>query len=376
MEFREIGKTGMKASVLGMGAEHLDGKPYDKVERTIHAALDNGINMIDVFMLGEEIRRNIGRAIKGRRDKVLLQGHVCSVDLNAQYDMSRDLDICKRYFEDLLRFMDTDYIDFGMMFFMDSDEIVDQMIENGIVDYMRSLKKQGVIRAIGASSHHAKIARRVVEMGDIDLLMFSINAAYDLTSATVDHVKEYDFESKIDPSRMDLYKLCEQRNVSINVMKPLCAGKLLSPELSPFNAPMTAGQCVHYALTRPAVASVLVGYSEPEHVAEAMKYFDMTEEEKDYSAIISQNHSNMQGSCVYCSHCQPCPMEIDIASVNKYLDIALLDEKNIPGTIQKHYECLGAHGSDCIECGSCEERCPFSVAITQNMAKAAELFGK
>ncbi len=376
MEFREIGTTGMKASVLGMGAEHLDGKPYDIVERTIHAAIDNGINIMDVFMPGEEIRRNIGKALKGKRDKMMLQGHICSVDLNDKYDMSRDLDICKRYFEDLLRFLDTDYIDFGMMFFMDSDEIVDQMIENGIIDYIKDLKKQGVIRAIGASSHHAKIARRLVEMGDIDLLMFSINAAYDLTSATVDIVQEFDFNSKIDPSRMDLYKLCVQNNVSITVMKALCAGKLLSAELSPFKQAMTPGQCVHYALTRPAVASVLVGYSQPEHVAEAMKYFDMTEEEKDYSAIINANHADIKGSCVFCSHCQPCPMDIDIASVNKYLDIALLDKNNISETIKKHYECLGAHGSSCIACGSCEQKCPFFVPIIDNMAKAAELFGK
>jgi len=376
MEFREIGKTGMKASVIGMGAEHLDGKPYGDVEKTIHAAIDHGINMMDVFMPGEEIRRNIGKALKGKRDKVMLQGHICSVDLNEKYDISRDFDICKKYFEDLLRFLDTDYIDFGMMFFMDTQDALDKVVNDGILDYMKDLKKKGVVRALGASSHNAAIAKKLVEMGDIDLLMFSINAAYDLTSATTDLVQEFDFEAQLNPNRMELYKLCERNNVGINVMKSLGAGKLLSAEHTPFSEPMTVGQCIHYALTRPAVASVLVGCSEPQHVKDAVGYLELSDEEKDYSKIVSESRSNMRGSCVYCSHCQPCPADIDIAMVNKYLDIALLDTDNVAPSIRQHYESLGAHGSDCIECGSCESRCPFEVPVIENMKKADSIFGK
>ena len=81
MEYRRIGRTEMSASVIGLGTEHLDRKPPAVVEETIHAALDMGINMMDLFMPGEEVRRNIGRALAGRREKMLIQGHIGSVDL-------------------------------------------------------------------------------------------------------------------------------------------------------------------------------------------------------------------------------------------------------------------------------------------------------
>ena len=87
----------MKASIIGLGAEYLDNKPYETVEETIHAALDNGINIIDCFMPGAEVRKNIGRAIKEQRENVIIQGHLCSTDVAQQYDISRDFDTAKHY---------------------------------------------------------------------------------------------------------------------------------------------------------------------------------------------------------------------------------------------------------------------------------------
>ena len=73
MEYRKVGRTGLSTGVIGLGSEHLDRKPYAVVEETIHAALDNGINLMDLFMPGEEVRSNIGRALAGRRDKIRVQ---------------------------------------------------------------------------------------------------------------------------------------------------------------------------------------------------------------------------------------------------------------------------------------------------------------
>jgi aryl-alcohol dehydrogenase-like predicted oxidoreductase len=98
MQYRPVGQTGLEASIIGLGTEHLDGKPRRTAEETIHAALDYGINIMDVFMPGAEVRRNIGRALQGRRDKMLIQGHIGSTDVGQQYDMSRELPLCKKYF--------------------------------------------------------------------------------------------------------------------------------------------------------------------------------------------------------------------------------------------------------------------------------------
>ncbi|MDL2255174.1 aldo/keto reductase [Parabacteroides sp. OttesenSCG-928-G06] len=380
MEYRKIGNTGMSASIIGLGAEHLDGKPYSVAEETIHAALEQGINIVDVFMPGEEVRRNIGKALGNRRKDVIIQGHIGSVDLNEQYDMSRDLDICKRYFEGLMENLGTDYIDVGMLFFMDSDEAFEQIHSNGIVDYVLELKEKGVIRAIGTSSHNPRVARRVVETGIVDLMMFSINPAFDMTPPEKDVLETFEELEKqqyvtIDPVRSELYKYCEQQNIAITVMKTLGGGRLLSAEHSPFKKAMTPAQCIHYALTRPAVVSTMIGCQSAKQVEEAVGYLHTTAEERDYMDIISGYQGKLSGKCVYCNHCQPCPVNIDIALVNKYLDIALLDESKIPPSIRQHYKALSASGADCIACGSCEEKCPFSVPVINNMERAAGLLG-
>lgn len=381
MEYRDIGKTGMSASIIGLGAEHLDNKPYEVVEETIHAALDQKINIMDLFMPGDEVRKNIGKALNKRRKDVIIQGHIGSVDLNQQYDISRDLSICKKYFEKLLTNLGTDYIDVGMLFFLDSDEAIEQIHSNRIVDYALELKEKGIIRAIGMSSHNPETARKMVETGVVDLMMFSINPAFDMTPPEKDVLSTFDEKqfaeqqyATIDPVRAELYKYCEQKGIAITVMKTLGGGRLLAAEHSPFKKAMTITQCIHYALTRPGVVSTMVGCQSAKQVEEAVEYLNTNAEQRDFMDIISTYQGELSGKCVYCNHCQPCPVNIDIAMVNKYLDIATLDLSNIPPSIIQHYKSLQKNGADCIACGNCEEKCPFSVPIIQNMEYATNLF--
>ncbi len=380
MQYRTIGNTGLSAGIIGLGSEHLDNKPYAVVEEVIHAALEAGINMMVLFMPGDAVRTNICKALAGNRDKMMIQGHIGSVDLREQYDTSRDLDVCKRYFDRLLTCLGTDYIDFGMLFFVDTDADVAALFDNGIVAYARDLKRQGAIRAVGASAHNPGTARRLVESGEIDLLMFSINPVFDLMAGAsdIETMLTGNFADMItghDSERSRLYRLCESRGVAISVMKTLAAGKLLSPEHTPFEKPMTPAQCIHYALTRPAVVSALVGCQSRRQVLDAVSYLTLSDAEKDYAPVIGGLKKDFRGSCVYCNHCLPCPAAINIAEVNKYLDIAALDTDNIPPGAVHHYRALDRHGSDCVACGSCEERCPFGVPVIGNMQRAAGLFG-
>jgi predicted aldo/keto reductase-like oxidoreductase len=265
-----------------------------------------------------------------------------------------------------------------MLFFIDTEQHFNDVFEGDSLKYALELKKKGQIRALGASSHNPVIAKKVVETGLIDIMLFSINPAFDMAAAdtyVLDYMGDggFNYEKKLDPDRAALYRLCEQKGTAITVMKTLGAGKLLSQEFTPFAKPLTVTQCIHYALTRPAVASVLLGCATVEQVDEAMRYLDASDEEKDYSGIIKDFQGGMKGSCVYCNHCLPCPSEINIADVNKYLDIALLDEKNIAPGAASHYRALQHKASECTTCGSCEERCPFSVPVMQKMKKAAAL---
>lgn len=379
MHYREIGNTGKKASIIGLGCEHLDGRPYDQVEETLHTALDHGVNYMDVFMPGREVRENIAKALGNRRKDTFIQAAIGSTDINQQYDISRDLPTVKKYFEECLRIFGG-YIDFGMLFFIDSEEDYRKVFDGGIADYVQKLKQNGDIGHIGFSSHKTDIARKVVETGLPEMMMFSINLAFDLSpsdSYALDTLQE-NWQGTdlcgVDTERMALYSLCEQKGVGISVMKTLGAGKLISPEHTPFSRPMTVNQCIHYALSRPAVFTTLLGCQTGEQIKDALSYLQADEENKDYTPFMSELQNNFKGKCVYCNHCLPCPSDIDIASVNKYLDIGRLDESNIPPSVRSHYQNLAHGGDDCIACGNCESRCPFDVPVIQNMAKAAELF--
>ncbi|GHU53711.1 (4Fe-4S)-binding protein [Bacilli bacterium] len=384
MEYRKIGKTGMNASVIGLGGGPLGELPAMELDTVVGTALDNGVNIIDVFMPGQEVRNNIGKAIKGRRDKVLIQGHIGSTDIHEQNDVSRDPAVCKKYFESYLCDMGTDYIDMGMFFFVDTPADFTQVFESELVEYALKLKERGIIRAIGASCHNSVTARRIVETGVVDLLLFSVNPVFDMTPTESDIYEllgeenkalNYKFNLKMEPGRAALYKFCAEKEIGITVMKTLCAGKLLSKDLTPFSRPMTIGQCIHYALTRPAVVSALIGCKNREEVLEAIRYTEMSDAERDYSDVIETYQGDFRGNCMYCNHCLPCPSRIDVAAVTKYMDIAALTAGHVSGSTVQHYKALEKHGSDCISCGSCEKRCPFGVPVIKNMKRAAELFG-
>ena len=259
MIYNELGKTGKKVSAIGLGCEHLDGKPYEQVKEVIDAAIENGINLFDVFMPGREVRENIAKALGSRRDQVMLQGHIGSTDIHEQYDVSRDLPSVKKYFEEMLGIFG--YIDFGMMFFIDTEKDYKDVFETEFVDYVLRLKEQGDIRHIGFSSHNPITAAKVISTGVPDMMMFSINPAFDMLPSEeyiFDHI-ETDMGVKLyrglDPKRAELYRICSANQVGITVMKSLGGGKLISEEHSPFAKPLTVPQCIHYALSRPSAVS-------------------------------------------------------------------------------------------------------------------------
>ncbi|MDR1692604.1 MAG: aldo/keto reductase [Oscillospiraceae bacterium] len=372
MQYREI--AGEKVGCIGLGCEHLDRKPAERAIETVGAALEYGVNLFDVFMPGCEVRENIAKALGERRKDVMIQGHIGSTDVKQQYDISRDLPTVQKYFEEALRIFGG-YIDFGMMFFIDSENDYKNVFETGFADYVQRLKKQGDIRHIGFSSHNPVTAVKAIQTGLPEMLMFSVNPAFDMLPAAeniFDHF-ETDFGvglfRGIDPKRAELYTLCAEKEIGITVMKVFGAGKLLSKEHTPFGKPLTSAQCLHYALSRPAVQCVLPGCQTREEVEGVMRYFGSTDSERDYAETLATMRNNFRGSCVYCGHCQPCPSGIDIAAAHKYLDIARLNPDN--GTVKAHLQ--GVLGEPCIACGNCEERCPFGVPVIKNIAEAQAL---
>ena len=179
----------------------------------------------------------------------------------------------------------------------------------------------------------------------------------------------------LDPERAALYRLCEERDVGITVMKGFFGGRLFDAAQSPFGVAFTPVQLIHYALTRPAAASVLCGYDTPEQVDQAVAYENASDEEKDYATLLASAPVHAcRGQCTYCGHCKPCPVNIDIAMVNKFYDLAR-QQQEVPASVLEHYKALGQTASACLHCRGCEARCPFEVKIADRMRQAAALFG-
>lgn len=382
MQYRRLGKTGLMVSEIGFGGEWLERHNYEECKAAIDRAEELGINILDCWMSEPNVRTNIGKALSGRRDKWYIQGHIGSTWQDGQYVRTRDTDKCRAAFEDLLSRLQTDYIDLGMIHFVDKENDWENAVNGPFMQYVKELKESGKIRHIGMSTHNPAMAKRAAESGFVEMLLFSVNPAFDMLPPTDDienyFVEEYQEElNGIDPERAELYKLCEKNDVGITVMKGYAGGRLFDAKRSPFGVALTPVQCIHYCLTRPAVASVMVGFDTPEHVEQAVAYENASAEEKNYADVLAKapRHTFGQGECTYCGHCKPCPAEIDIAMVNKYYDLAVM-QPEVPNSIKEHYLALEHNAEACIGCKSCESRCPFGVKIAERMKKTAELFKK
>ena len=378
MQYRQLGRTGLMVSEIGVGGEWLERHNAEEVKAVIDACRDQGMNIIDCFMSEPNVRSNIGNAIKDDREKWIVQGHIGSAWRDGQYVRTRDLPEVKAAFEDLLERFHTDYMDLGMIHFVDRLDDWETVIRDGMMDYVLELKASGAIRHIGLSTHNPTIARLAVEHGAVEVILFSLNPAYDLLPATENiddyFAAEYDESlAGIDPERAELYQLCEQNGVAITVMKGLGGGRLLDAKRSPFGVALTPIQCLHYCLTRPSVASVLIGFDNPDQIPASLAYETATDDEKDYATVLAgaPRHA-YSGQCTYCGHCKPCPMNIDIAMVNKLYDLGTMQE-SVPATVKEHYAALEAPASACIECGACEARCPFNVPVIERMKATAAL---
>lgn len=381
---RPLGKSGITVSRIGLGCEHLQGMEAGAIHAVVEEAITQGMNIFDIFMSEPQVRSDLGAALTGRRDQVLLQGHIGAAWLGGQYCRTRKVDECQRFFEDFLTRLRTDYVDIGMLHYVDTPADFEAVFHSPVIEYAKGLKERGTVRLLGMSSHDPAVARMAVETGLIDVLMFSINPSFDLAPAGTDldelfAGKEIQKEGTggIHKAREELYRACEARGVGITVMKPLGAGRLLSAETSPLGVALTPAQCIRYALDRPAVSSVLVGCRTPEEVRAAAAYEQSSQQERDYSTALADawQFAAAKGQCMYCNHCLPCPQHIDVAQVGKFLDLAAA-RPEIPATIRAHYEALEHHAGECIACRSCERNCPFQVPVVERMVKAAQIFGK
>ena len=362
MRYRKNRKTGDLISEIGIGSSYMFQAGREEAVKALRHAYENGINYFDLAAGDGSTFPIYGEAFQGIRENVFFQIHFGADYSAGTYGWSLDLDTVKKSVKWQLEQLKTDYIDYGFIHCQDEDSDWETYKKNGIYDYILELRKQGIVRHIGLSSHTPSVIMKILDEADVDMLMFSINPAYEYGQG------QYAYGAKEE--RKAVYERCEKEGIGITVMKPFSGGQLLDASLSPFGKALTPYQCMKYALDRPGVLCVLPGAQSTREIDELLKYETCSEEELDYSVMAEYAPKDTYGKCVYCNHCKPCPMGIDVGLVNKYYDLAKAGDE----MAAVHYRTLEKNASDCVGCGHCDERCPFHVHQSARMKEIASWF--
>lgn len=380
MEMRPLGRSGIMVSELGLGCEGLlEGDA--KAEALLEAAARGGINLLDMYSPAPAFRKMVGRVLPRLPQPLVLQGHLCSVWEDGQYQRTRDVAKVRQGFETLLEDLGVSSIDIGMIHYVDSLSDWNEVAGGAVLEYAKELRASGAVRLIGLSSHNPEAALAACRTGLIDVLMFAVNPCYDLQPPDEDVEQLWADEKyagtliNMDPEREALYLECQRRGIAVTAMKAFGGGDLLQADTSPAGAALSENACLQYALTRPGVCSVLAGVRSEKELQELLAFESADRSKIDYARELAAfPRIRWEGHCMYCGHCAPCPARIDVAFVEKLYHLAD-GPGGIPETVREHYAALPAKASDCLECGACEERCPFGVEVRSEMKGAAELFG-
>lgn len=348
MELRKLGKTGLEVGVIGLGTEYLYHEPRETVVSVISEAVGNGVNFVDILGAGPEYRDNLGAAIKGRRDRLVLQGHLGTAYANGQGFTTRDRELSERFFHDLLTRLGTDYIDVINIQMVDKGEDYEHDVvgSGGLFEMARRFQGEGKARFVSLSTHEQAIGLQAIESGAFDSIMVGHNLNWP--------------QPKIGPA-------CAEKGVGMVCMKPFSGGEFFQQPYSKF---ITAVNAIAYVLAQPGVTTVVPGARNVEQLRAALAYVTASEAEREFQSIVANFKERAAGACVYCNHCLPCAAGIDVGGTMWALRAKDRGSEYAAGA----YSGLKVKPSACTGCGDCLDRCPFKVDIPNEMQRATALF--
>ena len=378
MRYRKLGRTELEISEISIGTEWLEKKSPEEITAVLSKAVEYGVNYFDViFNIPEHIEK-VSKAIEGKRDKIVLSHHLGSNYKGNKYMKTRSIKKCTETFENYLKVMKTDYVDLLFVHFVMHQKQYEEILKpNGVLELALKLKEEGKARYVGISTHSAKVAIRAAESGKFDVIMIQVNLA-----------------SNAMPLRNEMLSTSAKNGVGIIAMKPFGGGTLLQAgrkidmggykvggyttilsdskmSKKMISNDTSAPKCLHYVLSQIGVTAAVPGVASIEELDDCMRYFNLSEEELDYSNLLKEFDEYVTGVCVYCNHCQPCPSEIDIGRIIRLYDLSQIEMKE---DYKHQYKAFEAKASDCTECGDCLERCPFDVQVTEIMKEIVTQF--
>ena len=356
MIYKQLGNTSLKVSEISIGTEHLGRYSQKRIHSVMNHAVELGFNYFDILTGSEKQREKFGGAIKDIRKQMLVAGHF--------YSRTRDTIESEKLFNSFLKLLQTDYVDVLFIQFVDKEDDYDRIINDGLYELAKRYQEKGIARYIGISGHKTGVAIKAAKSGLFDVMMHPVNLAT--------HAISTPFRRGFaqGDKRDELLVTCKQNNVGLLAIKPFWGGKLLKPDQA-YSA--TPAQCIHYCLSQIGVDAVVAGVESTREVDELFAYHEKSNAEKDYSAILAaqDTENNLISECVYCNHCLPCPVSIDIALMMKFHDEAKFESSP---ELRRAYSSINPNAADCIECGECADRCPFQIDVVEKMRETTELF--
>lgn len=335
MEYRILGKTGLRVSRIGFGGIPIQRIDAEGTRALMQALVEKGVNYIDTargYTVSEEY---LGYGLEGIRDKFVL----------ATKSMSRDKESMARDIETSLANLRTDYIDLYQLHNPKLEELDVIFSENGAIQALRQAKAEGKIGHIGITAHSAAVFEKALEYDEIETVMFPYNI--------------------VESQGEKLIARCREKNVGFICMKPLAGGAIEDGRLA-----------LRYILANDNVTVAIPGMAEvkelEQNLAAAEDTSSLTEEEK--AAFEKVRAELGQNFCRRCNYCAPCAAGINIPSV--FLFQGYLRRYGLAGWARERYATLPVKASACVQCGACETRCPYQLPIRQMMAEAAKDFGE
>lgn len=370
MEYRS-NKNGEQISILGYGCMRFTTKAgsidIDKAEQEIMTAYNSGVNYYDTAYvypgseaaLGEILERN------SIREKVNIATKL------PQYLVSSAAALDK-YFNEELKRLRTDYIDYYLMHHMTAMNQWDKLEKLGVKEWIAQKKASGQIRNIGFSYH-----------GNTEDFI-GILDAYDWDFCQI----QYNYMDEHSQAGLKGLKHAASKGIPVVIMEPLRGGKLVNllpdkakEKIAQYEKGYTPAELgLRWLWNQPEVTCVLSGMNSVEMVQENCRIaadakvdsftredFELVEQVK---SIISE--SELVG-CTGCRYCMPCPKGVDIPALFRCYNMTALESKSAARF--EYAQTVGlkdepAFATQCIECGKCEQHCPQSIPIREMIKKA------
>ena len=335
MEYRILGKTGLKISRLGFGGIPIQKIDAEGTKKLIGELVREGVNYIDTargYTVSEEY---LGYALEGVRDKFVLATKSMARTKDA---MAKDIDIS-------LNNLRTNYIDLYQVHNPNAKDLEQVMAPGGALEALFEAKAAGKIGHIGITLHSVELFAQAVELPWVETIMFPYNI--------------------VETQGEELIAKCAEKNIGFICMKPLAGGAIEDATLA-----------LRFIVSNPAVTVVIPGMADLAEIAQNVSAASDTsplsaEEEEKIAKIKDDLGTNF---CRRCNYCAPCSVGINIPGV--FLFEGYYSRYDLKDWAMSRYSTLPKTASDCIECGACETRCPYNLPIRQMLKRAAEVMGK